>query len=137
MHYENVMENYSKKYHKIKDVLNDLQKENSSLLKNFGQLHFDVLAKGALPNKYKELMALCTAVALRCRSSMAYHMHDAIAAGASKEEILETIGVAVMMGGSPAVMSSTDAYLAYHQLVNDCTDYGLDDTIFEDELLGE
>jgi len=37
---------------------------------------------------------------------------DAIKAGATDEEILETIGVSVLMGGGPALMYATHAYEA-------------------------
>ena len=33
-------------------------------------------------------------VAVRCEGCIAYHVHDAVAAGATRQELLETIGVA-------------------------------------------
>jgi AhpD family alkylhydroperoxidase len=56
-------------------------------------------ADGVLAAKTKELIALGIGIAVRCDGCIAYH--DALHAGASAEEINETIGVAVMMGGWP------------------------------------
>ena len=131
------MRDYSAQYHLVKGIINDMQYDSLELIQNFGKLHHDILEQGAIPNKYKELMALGMAIALRCDGCIAYQMHDAISAGASKKEIMETIGVSVLMGGSPAMMYATEAYRAYHQIINDSRDFGRDDTILEDQLLGE
>jgi AhpD family alkylhydroperoxidase len=60
-------------------------------------------------------MALSIAIAVRCEGCIAFHVHDAIAAGATRQEIVETIGVAVMMGGGPAAMYACDAFEALEQ----------------------
>jgi alkylhydroperoxidase/carboxymuconolactone decarboxylase family protein YurZ len=39
----------------------------------------------------------------------AYHVHDALEAGATRQEIAETVGVAVMMGGGPSVVYGCQA----------------------------
>ena len=49
------------------------------------------------------------------KSCIAFHVHDALAAGATRAEILETLGVAVMMGGGPAAMYACDAFAALEQ----------------------
>ena len=46
---------------------------------------------------------------------IAFHVHDALAAGASRAEVLDTLGVAVMMGGGPAAMYACDALTALEQ----------------------
>ena len=43
------------------------------------------------------------------------HVHDAVAAGATRQEFMETIAVAVMMGGGPALMYATQAQDAIEQ----------------------
>jgi len=44
-------------------------------------------------------------------------VRDALQAGASREEITETVGVAVMMGGGPAVVYGAEALEAPDQLL--------------------
>ena len=73
------------------------------------------MSDGALPPKIKELMALAIAVAIHCEGCIAYHVHDALYAGATREEIVETIGVAVMMGGGPAAVYGAEALEAVAQ----------------------
>jgi alkylhydroperoxidase/carboxymuconolactone decarboxylase family protein YurZ len=46
---------------------------------------------------------------------IAYHVHDAVLAGASREEVVETIGVAILMGGGPAMMYGCEAMAAFEQ----------------------
>ena len=47
-------------------------------------------------------MALAIAICTHCEGCIAYHVHDALDAGATHDQVTETIGVAVMMGGGPA-----------------------------------
>lgn len=44
-------------------------------------------------------------------------MHDAVKAGCTKEQVMETIGVAIMMGGGPAVVYGCEAMAALNQFV--------------------
>lgn len=71
-------------------------------MKGFGELHRSAMADGALPSATKELMAIAIGVCQRCEDCIVLHTHDALRAGATAEQVRETIGVAVMMGGGPA-----------------------------------
>ncbi len=55
---------------------------------------------GALPAKTKELMGLAASMVLRCNDCIFYHIDRAITEGATKEELLETFNVALIVGGS-------------------------------------
>ena len=68
----------------------------------FTNLHKSTNSNGALTSKTKELIALGIAITVRCDGCISFHVHDALEAGASDEEILETIGVAILMGGGPS-----------------------------------
>lgn len=52
---------------------------------------------------------------MRCDGCVSYHVHDSIAAGATKEEIVETIGISVLMGGEPAMVYGAEALDALDQ----------------------
>lgn len=65
-------------------------------------VHRFLTAGGALGAKQKRLIALSVAVANRHGGSIAYHVREALLAGATEEEILEGIGVAVRMAGGPS-----------------------------------
>lgn len=55
---------------------------------------------GALPAKMKELMGLSSSMVLRCNDCIFYHIDRAIEEGASREELLETFNIALIVGGS-------------------------------------
>ena len=45
----------------------------------------------------------------RCDGCIAFHVHDVLVAGASHEEVIEAIRVAILMGGGPSVVYGTQA----------------------------
>jgi len=55
---------------------------------------------GALPAKTKELMGLSSSMVLRCNDCIFYHIDRAIQEGATREELMETFNVALIVGGS-------------------------------------
>ncbi|OHB86004.1 MAG: hypothetical protein A2V98_26535 [Planctomycetes bacterium RBG_16_64_12] len=61
------------------------------------------LAAGALSSKEKELIVLGISVATHCEPCILVHLEKASASGATKAEILEACGVAIAMGGGPAM----------------------------------
>jgi AhpD family alkylhydroperoxidase len=96
-------------------LMKRLSKELAGPVSGFAQLRRESLADGALSRKSKELIALGVAIAARCDACIAHHVHDALRAGATRVEILETIGVAMMMGGGPAAMYGCHAFEALEQ----------------------
>jgi AhpD family alkylhydroperoxidase len=107
--------NYPQRRQELQGLFGKLAKELPGPISGFARLHKDAVVQGALPGKVKELMALAIAIAVHCDDCIAYHVHDALRAGATRQEILEAIGVAVMMGGGPASMSGCSAYEALGQ----------------------
>ncbi|MBZ0300131.1 MAG: carboxymuconolactone decarboxylase family protein [Anaerolineae bacterium] len=81
----------------------------------FMQLHHAGASDGALSSQCKELIALGIAIAVHCDGCIAFHVHDALQAGATRDEITEAIGVAVLMGGGPSVMYGCEALEALEQ----------------------
>jgi AhpD family alkylhydroperoxidase len=57
---------------------------------------------GALSHKTKELMTLGISIAIRCNFCIAAHLQACLKAGATREEIMEVLGVAIAMGGGPS-----------------------------------
>ena len=60
-----------------------------------------VEAPKALDKKVKELIAVALSVNAHCPWCIAYHVNEALKAGASPDEIREAAWVAVLMGGGP------------------------------------
>jgi AhpD family alkylhydroperoxidase len=107
--------NFPEKHHDLQVLLGKLSKELPAAVSGFAQLHKGAMAPGTLDVKFKELIALGIAVSIRCDDCIAYHVHDALKAGASRAEIIETLGVAMMMGGGPATMYACEAFEALQQ----------------------
>ena len=86
------------------------------VMKSFYALSKASSAAGALDSKTKELIALAISVAIHCDDCIAFHTHSTLQAGATKEEILEMLGVAVFMGGGPSLMYATHVMEAVEEL---------------------
>ncbi len=106
---------YPTYYDQLKGLIDNLGKAAPKAMSGFSKLHEGAIAEGALSAKMKELISLGIAITVRCDGCIAYHVHDAIKAGASREEIAETIGVAVLMGGGPSVIYGSEALEAVEQ----------------------
>ncbi|HVI88836.1 MAG TPA: carboxymuconolactone decarboxylase family protein [Dongiaceae bacterium] len=65
------------------------------------------LADGAIPKKYKELMALAVALTTQCPYCLEVHRKAALAAGASEAEMAETVFVAVALRAGAALTHGT------------------------------
>lgn len=57
---------------------------------------------GGLSAKHKELIALGIGVAVRCDHCIYTHVEKCLKLGATPKEVMDAVGVAVMMGGGPA-----------------------------------
>jgi AhpD family alkylhydroperoxidase len=84
-------------------------------MQGYLQLHTEATADSVLPKRVKQLIAPAISICVHCDRCIAYHTHDALRAGASRQEVLDAIGVAVMMGGGPAVVYGSQAYEALAQ----------------------
>jgi len=72
---------------------------------------------GALDDKTKELIAVAISVSVRCEDCILYHTRSAIKLGASEAEYVESLGVAIELGGGPSVVYSAKALEAYKSLI--------------------
>ena len=86
-------------------------------MKGFSALARAALEPKALDTKTKELVALGIAVATRCDACVAFHAEAAVRHGATRDEIFETMGMAIYMGAGPSVMYAAQAVEAYDQFV--------------------
>ncbi len=68
--------------------------------KRFFNLDTKAYEAGALDAKTKELLGLSASMVLRCDDCIAYHVDQAISAGATDDELSETFDIALIVGGS-------------------------------------
>ncbi len=84
-------------------------------MKAFAALSTAATASNAIDSKMKELMALAVGIAVHCDGCVAYHTKMAHQHGATRQEVFETVALAVYMGGGPAAVYAGDALRAYDQ----------------------
>ncbi len=95
------------------------RKTHAAAARGFTDLHRATMADGALTTREKELIALAIGISKRCVDCIGFHVQAASKAGASREDIAEVIGVAVLMGGGPDYMYGVKALEAYDHLIGD------------------
>jgi len=88
-------------YAKRREILNDQVLSHADLsTKRFFALDHDVYGEGVLPKKTKELMGLVASTVLRCDDCISYHLVESVEHGASDQEIIEALSIALVVGGS-------------------------------------
>ena len=96
---------------KLEEISIQRKRAHTKLLANSSKIYDCFLtmerlayADGALSKKHKELIGLGIALVDNCESAMQWHVEQATIAGASFEEQLEAIEVAIEMGGAVATV---------------------------------
>ena len=109
------MSNWPQLTKELSALLRNLRGGAPDVMKAFAGLAQAATVSNALDAKTKELIALGIAVAVRCDDCIAFHVKAAAEQGASKEEVSETLGMAVYMGAGPSVMYASHALEAFTQ----------------------
>lgn len=69
-------------------------------IKRFFNLDNNTYKEGALPVQTKELLGLVASTVLRCNDCIDYHLEQCAKSGSTKEEIVDALNVALVVGGS-------------------------------------
>ncbi|GAA4821234.1 alkyl hydroperoxide reductase AhpD [Marinicella pacifica] len=109
------MKDFPGQYRELNNWMEKLGTKMPKVMAGFGALHEASIQSGALDSKTKELIALGIAITVRCDGCIAFHVHDAMQAGANEAEIAETVSVAILMGGGPSVVYGIEAMQALEQ----------------------
>lgn len=107
------MKNYPQIANEYHEGYADLAEEIPTITAAFGRLVMDATSDGALSVKMKELIAFAIAITVRCDGCLAHHSQAAFKAGATRKEVTEMIGVAILMGGGPSSVYGAEALRAY------------------------
>jgi AhpD family alkylhydroperoxidase len=99
----------------LSSELRNLRGGAPEVMKAFSAIAQAALTQGALDLKTKELIAIGISVAVRCDDCIAFHVKAAVDRGATREEVLETLGMAIYMGAGPSAMYASHALGAYTQ----------------------
>ena len=95
--------------------MTNLAKGNGGIMKAYGELTKAAASKGALDDKTRELIALAVAATTRCDGCIAIHTAEAVKAGATRDELLETLAMAIALNTGAASIYSSRILEAYDQ----------------------
>jgi AhpD family alkylhydroperoxidase len=101
-----------------RDISNEiakLRKEIPDVMTGFSQMAQAATKDGVLDKKTKELIAIALAVANHCPGCIGFHSQTLVKLQASREELLETLGMAIYMGGGPSLMYAAEALSAFEE----------------------
>jgi AhpD family alkylhydroperoxidase len=103
--------NKVQKFNDYRSEMNDkILGNDNKVIKRIFNLDTNAFKKGHLPVKTKELMGLVASAVLRCDDCVAYHLETCYKEGVSKEEIMETLSIATLIGGTIVIPHLRKAY---------------------------
>ncbi len=109
------MKDWTQSAKDISSLLRTLRGDSPDVMKAFAGIAQAATAPKALDAKTKELIALGIAVAVRCDDCIGFHVKAALQNGATRDEVVEALGMAIYMGAGPSVMYAAHALEAFAQ----------------------
>jgi ribonuclease HI len=85
-------------------------------MKRFFALDHQCYAEGALDSKTKELLGLVASCVLRCDDCITYHIVRCSEEGWKREEVIEALNVALIVGGSITIPHVRRAFARMREL---------------------
>lgn len=105
------MTNQVEEFNSYRERMNDkILKDNNKIIKRIFNLDTNAFSPGALDVKTKELLGLVASTVLRCDDCVRYHLETCYKEGISKEEVVETLGIATLIGGTIVIPHLRRAY---------------------------
>jgi AhpD family alkylhydroperoxidase len=98
----------------VNAAVREISAANPELVKAYAGLSHANAKSTHIDAKTRELVALAVAVTLRCDGCINAHTDAAIKAGASKEEIVDAVGVAIMVNAGATMVYSARTLDAYN-----------------------
>ncbi|MDG1812115.1 MAG: carboxymuconolactone decarboxylase family protein [Polaribacter sp.] len=105
------MPNKVEEFNEYRQKMNDkLLSNDNKVIKRIFNLDTNAFSEGHLPLKTKELLGLVASAVLRCDDCIQYHLETAYRNGVSKEEMMETMSIATLVGGTIVIPHLRRAY---------------------------
>ncbi|WP_282113524.1 carboxymuconolactone decarboxylase family protein [Maribacter stanieri] len=113
------MSNQIEEFNAYRSKMNDkLLADNNKIVKRIFNLDTNAFAAGALDVKTKELLGLVASAVLRCDDCVKYHLESSYNEGVSKVEVMETLSIATLVGGTIVIPHLRRAYEYWEELEN-------------------
>ena len=87
-------------FSEISQIWDIYEKCMPDIARAYNELPMEVYKDGMLSGKIKRLMAVVGALVHGCRACILYQTEEALALGATAEEVLEACAVAISLGGT-------------------------------------
>ena len=105
------MNNIVQEFNDYRSKMNEkLLQDDNKVIKRIFNLDTNTYAAGALDVKTKELLGLVASTVLRCDDCVKYHLETCFKLGVTKEEMMETMSVATLVGGTIVIPHLRRAY---------------------------
>ncbi len=109
-----------KEFNDYRSKMNEkLLADNNKVIKRIFNVDTNAYMEGALDVKTKELLGLVASAVLRCDDCIKYHLEMAFNKGVSKEEMMEAMSIATLVGGTIVIPHLRRAYEFWEALENE------------------
>lgn len=116
------MDNLVTDFNDYRSKMNEkLLADNNKIVKRIFNLDTNAYSAGALDLKTKELLGLVASTVLRCDDCVKYHLETSFNLGITKEEMMEAMGIATLVGGTIVVPHLRRAYEFWEALEENAT----------------
>lgn len=109
-----MMLNWDEYLQELVTTIGEIGRTSPEVIRGYRTLSDAGAKTNKLDAKTRELIALAVAVSLRCDGCITTHTTAAIKNGATKEEIVEALGVAISVNAGAALVYSSRVLDAYH-----------------------
>jgi AhpD family alkylhydroperoxidase len=105
------MPNIVEEFNDYRAKMNDkILADNNKIIKRIFNLDTNAYQAGSLDVKTKELLGLVASTVLRCDDCIKYHLETSYKTGLKKEEVVEALGIATLVGGTIVIPHLRRAY---------------------------
>jgi len=105
------MPNIVEEFNEYRQRMNEhILADNNKVIKRIFNLDTNAYQAGALDVKTKELLGLVASAVLRCDDCIKYHMETCYNEGLEKEEVVEALSIATLVGGTIVIPHLRKAY---------------------------
>jgi AhpD family alkylhydroperoxidase len=105
----------------LAETIGEMSKLSADTVRGYAQMSAAGTKTAHLDAKTRELIALAVAVTRQCDGCITVHTDAAVKQGASREEIMEALGVAITVNAGAALVYSARVMDAYAERTTDST----------------
>ena len=111
------MSNLVTEFNEYRSKMNEkLLSDPNKVVKRIFNLDTNAYQEGALDVKTKELLGLVASTVLRCDDCVKYHLETSYKHGVTKEEMMEAMGIATLVGRTIVIPHLRRAYEFWEEL---------------------